>query len=318
MDPLLVDVLPKGRKWIYEIKWDGYRGQLIRNGAAVRLISRNGKDLTRDYPSIVEAARRMKVQQATLDGEIIGLDDEGLPSFQALQHRARDQANILYVAYDLLNENGEDLRSLPLYRRRARLQRLIKGTGIQFSEPIDDEPEEALQFVRERHLEGVVAKPRDSTYDARKSGCWLKFRVGKQQEFVVGGFRPNGRAVDALFVGYFENSELHFAGKVRNGFTLYARREWFLRLNPIATRRCPFVEIPISRSSRWDSGITAEELRSVRWVESRFVVQIRYREWTTEGRLRHAYYLGIREDKDASDVRREAVHSVGSRPARPP
>jgi bifunctional non-homologous end joining protein LigD len=89
MDPLLVDVLPKGRKWIYEIKWDGYRGQLIRNGAAVRLISRKEKDLTRDYPSIVEAARHMEVQQATLDGEIIGLDDEGLPSFQALQHRAR-------------------------------------------------------------------------------------------------------------------------------------------------------------------------------------------------------------------------------------
>lgn len=84
-----------------------------------------------------------------------------------------------------------------------------------------------MQFVRERHLEGVVGKPRDSTYDARKSGCWLKFRVDKQQEFVIGGFRPNGRAVDALFLGYFENSELDFAGKVRNGFTLYARREWF-------------------------------------------------------------------------------------------
>jgi ATP-dependent DNA ligase len=152
----------------------------------------------------------------------------------------------------------------------------------------------------------VIAKRRDSLYEpGERSGAWQKLKLELSQEFVVGGYRPGFNSVDALLVGYYEGRRLRFAGKVKAGFVAHTRRELFRELQPLHTVQCPFVNLPDSRSSRWGGGVTAEEMREMQWVRPGVVVQVRFVEWTAEGRLRHAAFVGLRSDKEAGEVRRE-------------
>ena len=151
----------------------------------------------------------------------------------------------------------------------------------------------------------MIAKRRDSIYEpGERSGSWVKLKLDLQQEFVIGGFRPDGPKVDALVVGYYEGKGLRFAAKVRAGFVPRSRRDLFARLERLRSERCPFVDLPTGKS-RWGGGITAEDMREMRWVKPRLVAQIRFVEWTADGRLRHAVYLGLRDDKKARDTRRK-------------
>jgi len=288
-------------------EWDGYRGLVIKDGQQVRIYSRNRRDLTRSYPEIASAALKLKVEQAILDGEIVALDDKGHPDFQALQNwRAGGRHHLAFYTFDLLHRNGRDLTGEPLMARRKRLDKVLAiGAVIRPSIELNGSASEVIEVVRSHGLEGVVAKRRNSPYrSGDRSGDWLKCRLDQQQEFVIGGFRPNGRSVDCVLVGYYEGSTLRFAGKVHAGFTPHVRRELREKLQPLEIGRCPFKGLPTGRS-RWGSGVTEAEMRHMIWVRAALVVQIRFLEWTADGRLRHSAFLGLRADKAAKQVKRE-------------
>jgi bifunctional non-homologous end joining protein LigD len=303
-----VTELPEGPGWDYEVKFDGYRAILLKDGERVEIRSRNNKDLTRTYPSVHAAGRKLNARSAILDGEVVALDSSGRPSFQALQHRtAHPRHAIKYYAFDLLHLDGADLTSLPLAVRRQNLPVVIKGSGILLSETLNGSAADVIHAVRTLGLEGIVAKRADSRYlPGERSSSWLKLKLDRQQEFVIGGYRPGTHGVDALLVGYHEGKQLRFAGKVRAGFTPHLRREVQAQLEPLHTHRCPFIDLPNSKTTHWGGGVTAEQMREMRWVRAALVAQIRFVEWTADGHLRHAAYLGLRRDKKAGAVRRES------------
>lgn len=303
----LTDKLPEGEQWEYEVKWDGYRALLLKSGERVRLLSRKDNDLTVTYPAIEAAGRKLRAETAILDGEIVALDPKGRPSFQALQHRsAHRNYAIVFYAFDLLHVNGEDLAQLPLTERRKRLPSIVKGSGILVSEALSGTAEQVIEAVSLVGLEGIVAKRKDSRYQSgERSGAWVKLKLDKQQEFVIGGYRPGPNGIDALLVGYYEGRQLRFAGKVRAGFTPHLRRDVFESLKPLQTADCPFVDLPNSKTSHWGGGVTAEQMAEMTWVRPKLVAQIRFVEFTNDGHLRHAAFLGLRSDKRASEIRRE-------------
>jgi DNA ligase D-like protein (predicted ligase) len=299
-------VLPRGVEWSYEVKWDGYRAQAVKNDATVTLASRNLKNITRQYPDVARAAADVRATTAVLDGEIVALDRDGRPSFQALHHSTFEGLTVVFYAFDLLHLDGRDLVTRPLEERRDALKRVVGGSGVLLSEPLPGTPERIAEAVRAMGLEGVVAKKRRSTYTpGRRSDAWVKVRFAKHQELVVGGCKPTATAFDSLIVGYYEGRTLLCAGKVRNGFTPASRAEIFARLQPLVTTRCPFANLPSSRSSHWGEGITAEEMSSILWVKPSMVVEVSFAEWTRDGSLRHAAFIGLRDDKRAREVRKE-------------
>jgi bifunctional non-homologous end joining protein LigD len=305
----VVEQLPQGDEWLYELKLDGYRALLLKNGEQLSILSRNAKTLTHMYPSVVAATRALNAERACVDGEIVAVDQRGFPSFQALQHRDLYAGHqIVYYAFDLLNLNGRDLTREPLRKRRQRLAKLIEGSGLRLSQELPGSADDVVTAVRAMGLEGVVAKRADSPYEAgTRSASWVKLKLERQQEFVIGGYRPAGAAsIDALLVGYFERSRLRFAGKVRAGLIPHLRRQLLTTLAPHRTETCPFADLPNDAPSRWGGGVTSEEMHEMRWTKPAVVVQIRFTEWTAEGRLRHARFLGLRTDKKPRDVHREA------------
>jgi DNA ligase D-like protein (predicted ligase) len=303
----LVDRLPEGNDWMYEVKLDGYRALVIKNGDDVQLRSRNDKDLTHAYPEIRAAGRRLKAQSAVVDGEVVAVDRTGRPSFQALQHRSAHPGHaVVFYAFDLLHVDGESLEGRTLEERRGRLPAIIEDSGLLLSDALQGSAAQVTDAVRSLGLEGIIAKRWSSRYRAgQRGGAWLKLKLDKQQEFVVGGYRPGPNGIDALLVGFFEGKDLRFAGKVRAGFTPHVRREVFAAVQPLHTARCPFVDLPNSQPSRWGGGVTAEQMKEMRWLTPRLVAQVRFVEWTSDSHLRHASFLGLRGDKSARHVVRE-------------
>ena len=302
----LVDRLPEGDAWLYEVKFDGYRALLLKDGDSVRIRSRNDKDLTAACPGIAAAAARLPVRQITIDGEIVAVDQHGRPSFQALQHRAAHPDHVLVCyAFDLLHLDGADTTGLPLVERRAALRRVLQGSHVLFSDDLAGRPDDIIAAVRSLGLEGVIAKRRDSTYvPGQRSTAWCKLKLERQQEFVIGGYRPGPHGVDALLVGFYDGPSLRFAGKVRAGFTPRVRRDVSACLRPLHAARCAFVDLPHAGSGRWGGGVTAAQMHEMQWLEPTLVAQIRFVEWTAEAHLRHAAFLALRHDKAARDVRR--------------
>jgi bifunctional non-homologous end joining protein LigD len=296
--------LPRGHDWTYEVKFDGYRVIAVKDSQRVSLFSRNLKDVTKAYPSVVAVVRTMG-PSAILDGEIIAVDKTGRPSFQALHHRAPDAA-IHYYAFDVLHADGRDLLRVPLDERRTELARVLRGSSVFRSEPLPGSPEQIERAVRELEMEGVVAKRRLSLYEpGKRSKSWIKVKFNRRQEFVVGGFKPTPSGFESLVVGYYERSRLHFAGRVRAGFTSHDRAVLFRLLEPRQTPRCPFVDLPSTKTSHWGEGVTPEDMVKLRWVKPSIVVEVSFVEWTSDGALRHSEFVGIRPDKKPKDVGRD-------------
>jgi len=296
--------LPVGEDWSYEVKWDGYRTLALKDGPRVRLFSRNLKDVTGAYPSVTRTLGELKAAAALVDGELVAIDEEGRPSFQALHHQAAHV--VVYYAFDLLLLGGRDLTREPLDSRRKQLAAAVRGTSILLSEPLPGTPAQIERAVRDLGLEGVVAKRRSSRYETgRRSDKWLKVKFSRRQEFVVGGYKPANNGFDSVLVGYYDGRRLYYAGKVRAGFTAHSRRELMGRLTPLGRRSCPFVNLPSTKSSHWGEGVTPEDMAALAWVTPSLVVEIAFTEWTRDNNLRHAAYIGLREDKPARDVRRE-------------
>jgi bifunctional non-homologous end joining protein LigD len=297
-------LLPSGAAWSYEVKWDGYRTIARKDGDRVALYSRNLKDVTRQYPAVARAVGGIRARTALLDGELVALDENGRPSFQALHHQSA--ASTLLYAFDLLHADGRDLMHTPLDERRAALHDVASGTGVLVSEPLPGTPKQIERAVRRLGLEGVVAKRRGSRYEpGKRSDAWVKVKFSRRQEFVVGGYKPAASSFDSLLVGYYERRQLMFAGKVRAGFTPHSRAAVFETIAPLTVRRCPFRNLPSSRTSHWGEGITVEEMETLHWVEPALVVEVAFTEWTRDRNLRHAAFVGVRLDKPAADVRRE-------------
>jgi bifunctional non-homologous end joining protein LigD len=303
----IVQQLPEGDEWIYEVKFDGYRALLLKNGATVQVRSRNNKDLTASYPGLRAAALRLRADTAVVDGEIVAVDGNGRPSFQALQHRgAHPGHTVVFYGFDLLHVNGRDLTGVALQKRRALLPDVVKDSGVLLSYGLEGTPEQVIAAVQGLGLEGVIAKRKDSRYESgQRSGAWVKLKLDRQQEFVVGGYRPGPHGIDALLVGFYNGADLRFAGKVRAGFTPHVRRDVHAQLTPLHSRRCPFVDLPNSATSHWGGGVTADQMHEMQWVKPRIVAQIRFVEWTADDHLRHAAFLGLRTDKDPKEIGRD-------------
>ena len=304
---------PTGGPWLFELKWDGYRAIGIREGEGTLLLSRNNKDLTEKFPGIAAALRHLDCRSAVVDGEIVALDPQGRSSFQLLQDyqmQAR-RPPLAYYIFDLLALDGRDLTHLPLTERKQRLAALLDRAPdpLRQSPALDGAYEALLAQVRKHGIEGLVGKLDRSKYEpGRRSGAWIKIKVLNQQEFVIGGFTPPGgsrKYFGALLVGYHQGKSLLFASKVGTGYSAATLRAVHERLDPLRTENCPFANLPTDRAGRWGQGITRSEMAKCLWIKPSLVCQVRFTEWTRDGGLRHPAFLGLREDKPASQVIRE-------------
>ena len=307
MQPQPVAELPAGDGWLCEAKFDGYRALLVKQRDTVRLLSRKGKSLNGKYSKILQAGMRMRCSSAVLDGEIIVIDENGRPSFQALQNfrDTTDSSRLFYYCFDLLQVSGRSTLALPLEQRRMLLQRLVNGTGLKFSEALEAAPEVLITSLRNLGIEGIVAKKLASTYQpGKRSAAWVKLKLNAEQEFVVGGY-TRGQPFDALLVGYYDSGNLVFAGRVRGGLSRAARSRLFERIKGREAETCHFSNLPDTSKNHWGEGLTQADMDKVVWLEPDLVVQIGFVEWTRDNRLRHPSYKGIRDDKAAGEVRRE-------------
>ena len=294
------DALPHGEGWVYEPKWDGFRAIVTLEGGDARLTSRNGNDLTERFKAAARAAERgFRTGDGVFDAEICALDEQGRSRFSLLQ---QGQGTLALVVYDVLEVDGEPLIDLPLSERRKRLEELVdqRAGGLVLSPQFDD-GEALLRAAREQELEGVVAKRLDSPYfPGRRGPEWRKVKVRGRQEVVIAGHtKGQGRrsgGFGALVVGVHEAGGLRWAGNVGTGFTDSEIQRLLRLLEPLRREDSPFTEVPkMPRVKKSD----------VVWVEPKFVAEVEFAEWTSEGRLRAPVYMGVREDKPAEDVRRE-------------
>ena len=306
MAALLVNALPAGDEWLYEAKFDGYRAMALKDGAHLKILSRKGHDLTSDYPAVRDAVAALEAKSVVLDGEIVAFDESGRPSFQHLHHRSARPSAIRYFAFDLLHLNGKDLLQTPLADRRVALQKIIEASDVVFSAELSGTADAVIEAVTQVGLEGIVAKRRDSRYEAgKRSGVWQKFKVHKRQEFVIGGYKPESTSFQSIVVGYYENRALRFVARVRAGFTAAQRAALSELLRPLKTEKCPFADLPSSRTRHWGEGVTPDDMKVLKWVKPKLVAEIAFTEWTRDGNLRHSAFVGLRRDKDPRTVVRE-------------
>jgi bifunctional non-homologous end joining protein LigD len=311
MKATAVTELPGEGDWIYEIKWDGYRALGLKEGENVRLLSLKEKNLTSDFPGVAEAMGGLAAETAMVDGEIVAVDAQGRPSFQVLQNRkALGRGwSVVYYAFDLLQLEGEDLQRLALHVRKAKLKALLAATGspaLRYSAELTGKPAAVIRTVAAAGLEGVIAKKRDSVYRAgTRVTTWLKLKLNKGQEFVIGGYKPDAGSFQSILVGYYDAKKLIFAGKVRQGFNPVGRARLLKEMTPFLTDECPFANLPTSRKSHFGEGITVDEMAELCWLKPKLVAQVSFTEWTNYGLLRHATFEGLRDDKAPRAIVRE-------------
>jgi bifunctional non-homologous end joining protein LigD len=291
--------------WLYEAKFDGQRSLLWRRGSAVRLLTRNEKDRTSHYPDLSAAILRDETPPLIADGEIVAFDGE-VTSFSRLQGRMQNSrpsavqvaaVPVYFYLFDLIWFDGYDLSALPLLVRKSLLREAFAfDDPIRFSEHLDVEGESAFRAACEKGWEGLVAKRAASAYTHARSKDWLKFKCSNEQEFIVIGWtEPQGArsGLGALLVGYYEDGELRFGGKVGTGFSEQELTRLGARLRRLERSTSPLRET---------KGIA---MKGVHWVRPELVAQVGFAEWTPDGKLRHPRYLGLRDDKSPAQVVRE-------------
>jgi bifunctional non-homologous end joining protein LigD len=305
---------PAGKEWVFEIKFDGIRAIAIKAGEAVQIFSRAGNSLAQKFPEVVSALKRLPCGSGVVDGEIVAVEESGRSSFQLLQAAnmpGEERPPILFYAFDLLNLEGRELKSLPLNRRKELLQQILPADDpvIKFSASLVADPEDLLAEIRSRGLEGLIGKKSGSKYEpGLRTGAWIKLKCVNEQEFVIGGYtRPQGsrQHFGALLVGYYEKDRLLFASKVGTGFDMRLLESLYKKLKKIEQTDCPFANLPEQRSGRYGQGITASQMRQCTWVEPKLVCQVHFTEWTRDGHLRHPSFIGLREDRAPGEVVRE-------------
>jgi bifunctional non-homologous end joining protein LigD len=283
----------------------------IKRGSEVRLLSRNNRELGDKFPGVIRALSKLPCETLMLDGEVVALDEQGRSSFQLLQ-RAGDprpkSGNVIYYAFDLLNVNGKDTTRLPLMKRKALLKTLLDGRSecILVSDILAGDVQHLSAAMQKLGLEGMIAKERDSTYEiGARSGSWIKFKWGCEQEFIIGGYTdPEGSRpyFGSVLAGYYEGERLIFAAKVGTGFNAKLLKALYDRFQKIRVERTPFANLP-ERGGH----LTAAQMRFCKWVKPALVCQVRFTEWTSDGHLRQPVFLGLREDKSPREVVKEVA-----------
>jgi bifunctional non-homologous end joining protein LigD len=308
MEPMLarsVSQLPADVKdWLYEIKLDGYRCLIGKTSKKVTLWSRRGHTFTKQFPRIAQACNGLE-SDTLIDGEIVAIDDNGRVSFNLLQHHRSKAQAIQFYAFDLLIYEGRSLLGLALATRRQLLREALRTVGdpIRLSEAFETAPGDLIRAAKEQSFEGIIAKQRDSIYEpGKRTGAWVKFRLNQGQEFVIGGYTP-GHPFDALIVGYYEADKLLYVAKVRNGFVPQVKRAVYRELKGLQIDACPFSNLPEKQRTMW--ALTKAELENCQWLKPELVAQIEFAEWTPDNHLRHSKFVGLRDDKDPKQVRRE-------------
>jgi bifunctional non-homologous end joining protein LigD len=324
MKPKLLETPPAQGGWIYELKFDGIRALALKDGAKVKLISRSGNDLTKRFDEVAAALELLPCEECVIDGEVVALDEEGRSSFQLLQAREMEgrESPLCYYVFDLLQLDGKNLSRLPLTSRKEVLRQLCGAAGdpIRYSGDLGDDASALLDEVKRRGLEGIIGKRANSVYEpGRRSGAWIKLKGANQQEFVIGGYTPpagSRQHFGAILVGYYEKKKLLFAGKVGSGFDDKLLAILHRKFQAEARTDCPFADLPSKlatgrvrpnggQGGQWMQGITPGMMRKMHWVNPVFVCQVRFSEWTRDGKLRQPVFLGLREDKNPTEVRRE-------------
>ncbi len=315
MKAKLVEKPPATGAWIYELKFDGIRLIAIKDRQKVSLLSRNQNNLSARFPEIVEAIKNIPADECVVDGEVVALDEQGRSSFQLLQAREMEgrKSPVYFYAFDLLQLDGKSLISLPLEARKNVLEKLCAGANdsrIRYSGAIDGDASQLLKEVQRRGLEGIIGKSHQSVYEpGRRSGAWIKLKCVNEQEFVIGGYTPPQGArkhFGAILVGYYKDRDLVFAGKAGTGFTTKSLTALYKKFRAEERADCPFVDLPSKQNGQWVLGITPSMMKKIHWINPKFVAEIKFAEWTRDGKLRAPVFMGLRDDKNPGEVVREA------------
>lgn len=299
-----------GSDWLFEIKWDGYRAVAFIEDGKVRLVSRNQNDLTHRYPELKDLPQFVRAKSAILDGEVVALDDQGRASFSLMQQRTgfrpggrRAATNadvpVLYYAFDLLYLDGYDWRRVPLEERKKKLALLlIAGNALRYSDHYEREGKALFAVAKQKGLEGILAKKRDSVYQERRSSEWLKIKIRHRLDCVIGGYtQPEGSRAHfgSVVLGLYDKQRrLIHVGQAGSGFNQESQGQIWKMLMTRETKQKPFYG-------------EVEALRKVTWVKPELVAEIEYAEWTDGAagsgipKLRAPVFLGLREDKDPKE-----------------
>ncbi len=298
----LVTEIPARGRWLYELKFDGYRALAAVDGAAVRLSTRNGKDWTERFASLADALGELGLKGVLLDGEVVAADAKGRSDFGRLQRRLAGESKdaLSYFVFDLLAEQGRSLRGQPLSARKRRLKALLgpaaKKGPIFYTDHLEGDGATMLRQLCERGFEGMIAKKADAPYRSGRSKAWLKLKCDRAQEFVVVGWSRSDkeRPFASLLLGYYDGEALRYAGRVGTGFSDAEMSRLARRFRTLGRKTSPLAE-----------RLTSAQRRGVEWLRAELVAQVAFTEFTADGLLRHPRYLGLREDKPATKVRRE-------------
>ncbi len=304
---------PAGKRWLHEIKFDGYRLQARIEGGKARLLTRGGLDWTDRFgKEIAKALASLPAKEALIDGEIVVEASGGASDFSALQAdlSAGRTDRFIYYAFDLLHLDGFDLRDAALIDRKERLSTLLDGSPscLRYSEHFEENGDIILRHACRLSLEGVVSKLAEGKYVSGRGKDWIKSKCSERQELVIAGYvvsSTSDKAIGSLVLGYYDKGKLRHAGRVGTGFTTAMAAELFRRLSPIERKTSPFAD-----------KLDATARRQVRFVEPELVAEVEFRSWTADGILRHTSFRGLREDKPAEDIVREAGETVEKK-ARP-
>jgi bifunctional non-homologous end joining protein LigD len=303
-----------GAEWLFEIKWDGYRAIAFIEDGKLRLVSRNQNELTQRFPELKDLPKSVRAKSAILDGEVVALDDEGRASFSLMQQRtgfrpggrrgaAKADVPVLYYAFDLLYLDGYDLRKVALEERKRKLASvLVSGDSVRYSDHYEKQGKALFEMARAKGLEGILAKKRDSIYQERRTSEWLKIKITRRLECVIGGYtEPEGSRAHfgSVVLGlYDKQGRLIHVGQAGSGFDQQSLDEVWKLLKKLETRKNPFHG-------------EVEALRKVYWVKPELVAEIEFAEWTggtsagSGPKLRAPVFLGLRDDKDPKDCRLE-------------
>jgi bifunctional non-homologous end joining protein LigD len=279
--------------WIWEEKYDGVRLIALKDGRRVQLLTRNDKDRSADFPEVTATLAALAAPTLVLDGEVVVFDAAGVSRFQLLQRRAAGASPPTYVVFDCLHARGRDLTREPLTARREVLEAEVReGPRLQIARRLAADGLRAFAEARRRQLEGVIGKdPRAPYLPGVRTTAWRKVKVRAEDEFVVGGFTaPRGgrRHLGALLVGAWDGEALRYAGKVGTGFTDATLADLHRRLEPLRRSQSPFTDAPRERD--------------VTWADPQLVAQLAFTERTSDGKLRHPVFLGLRTDKPPTEV----------------
>jgi DNA ligase D-like protein (predicted ligase) len=307
---LSTDRLPDDRsKWEYQLKLDGYRAIAFKTGNTLHLRSRNDNDFSRRYPAVLRGLAKLP-DETVIDGEIVALDEDGRPSFNALQNSIGSETSVVFYVFDLIVLSGRDMSAEPLTARRELLERKVLPTladPVRYAGILEASLRDLIHAVKTQGFEGLVAKRCNSRYESGlRSGAWMKMRINRGQEFVIGGYTIGTRTFDALVIGYYEDGRLMYASRTRNGFTPALRQQLFKKFRGLEIAECPFVNLPEARSGRWGQGLTKEKMADCRWLKPVLVGQFEFVEWTADNHLRHTKFIAVRDDKRANEVTRES------------